>query len=261
MPLAVREADDTLTQTENLNRSKTTLKLSFTLTFLIALFLGLVSVFLIDPLDRTTVSTPLCLGIVLMGLSLRQRPTLVAAVSAVYFLLTIYALIQFHRYYVVNIHASEHPYFWLFQRSALFVVICGMSIYLSYYRTDTERNLSRFRSLLRNLPAPVMLSDAAGNIVYANEALAPFLRQSSSEIMGKSFFNFFTRSKMKGEFIRFYFDLFDGETNGTYELEIQPFGENHKINAQMTCIGSGPNRVLITVLENSDKLSAQPSLA
>jgi PAS domain-containing protein len=236
------------------------LRLSSFFKFLIAFLLGLISVFVIEPLDRSTVSTPLCLGIVLMALSLRQSTYLVAAVGLTYIALTIYALIQFQHYYSAHFQAPPHPYFWLFQRSALFVVLCGMSIYLAHYRTDTGQILSRFRAILGKLPVPVLLSDATGNIVYVNDALTSILHQSPSEITGKSFFNFFTRTKMKGEFIRFYFELFEAETNGTYELEVHPFGAANKINAQMTCLGSGPNRVLITVLENNEKMIVQPSL-
>ena len=111
--------------------------------------MGLVTVFIIDPLDPSTVSTPFLLGIILMGLSLRQGVGLVASVSVLYGVLTIYALIHFHHMHAVATGIrSPHPAFWLFQRMGLFVVLCGLAIYLAFYRTDMDRVLTRLRAIL-----------------------------------------------------------------------------------------------------------------
>jgi PAS domain-containing protein len=236
-------------------------KLSPVFIFFIALILGLVSVFVIDPLDPTTVSTPFLLGIILMGLSLRQSTSLVVAVSVVYSALTIYALINFHESRIAIGHISEHPYFWLFQRTGLFLVLCGMAIYLAHYRTDTERLLLRLRTILSKLPAPVILSDASGNIVYANDAVTPVVRQTPADLAGKSYFNFFLTEAMKGKSIHAYFDLFESDTNEVYELEVGPFGGKNKMTAQLICLGAGPSRIMITVLPAVEKKPGRPSLS
>jgi PAS domain-containing protein len=237
------------------------LKLSPVSKFFIALLLGLTVVFVIDPLDPSTVSTPFCLGIILMGLSLRQSTSLVVAVSLIYSILAVYALISFHQYYTVHIHASPHPYFWLFQRIGLFLVLCAMAIYMAYYRTDTERILARLRTILGKLPSPVILSEASGNIVYANDAVTPVLHQTPSAITGKSYFDFFLTERMKGKSIRAYFDLFEAETNGIYELEVGLVGNAKKMTAQLICLGTGRNRIMITVLQNVEKTLDQPRLS
>ncbi len=238
------------------------LKLSLPFKFLLALALGLVTVFIIDPLDPTTISTPFCLGIILMGLSLRQSTGLVAAVSSVYSILTIYALIHAHRYFSIHVHVTPHPYFWLFQRMGLFLVLCGMAIYLASYRTDTERILTRLRTILSKLPVPVILSDATGKIVYANDAMTSLLNQIPAQITGRSYFEFFMKDKMKGKSIRAYFGLFETDADGAYELEVGPFAAGAgKMNAQLTCLGTGKNRILITVLQNSEKPHDQPVAA
>jgi PAS domain-containing protein len=226
--------------------------------FLIALIAGLVTVFVIDPLDPSTISTPFCLGIILMGLSLRQSTSLVAAVSVLYSVLTVFALIQFHRYHEIHGHVGPHPYFWLFQRAGLFFVLCAMAIYMASYRTDTERILTRLRAILSKLPTPVILSDASGNIVYANDAVTPVLRQTPSQITGKSYFDFFHTKALKGKSIRSYFEMFEAKTNEICEIEIGPFGSANKMNAQIICLGTGRNRIMITVLQNSEKTLDQP---
>jgi PAS domain-containing protein len=234
------------------------LNFSPVLKFFGALIVGLLTVFVIDPLDPSTVSTPFCLGIILMALSLRQSTSLVVAVSLAYSVLAIFALIRFHQYYTVHIHASPHPYFWLFQRVGLFFVLCGLSIYLAHYRTDTERILTRLRTILGKLPAPVILSDASGNIIYANDAVTPVLHRAPSELIGKSYFNFFLSEAMKGKSIRAYFELFEADTNGVYEIEVGPPTSESKMNAQIICLGREQNRVMITVLQKIDKTADRP---
>ena len=223
--------------------------------------MGLITVFVIDPLDTSTVSTPFLLGIILMALSLRNGTGLVVAVSFLYTVLTVVALIRFQEYMMTHVHVPLHPLFWLFQRSGLFVVLCGLSIYLAYYRTDTERILNRLRTILGKLPAPVILSDASGNIVYANEAVKPLLRSTPAEIIGSSYFDFILTDSTKGKSIRSYFDLFEMDTNGIFDLEVCPFGQPNRATAQLICLGTGPNRVMITVLQSPDKIVEQPVLS
>ena len=229
------------------------MNLSAVSKFIVALILGLVTVFVIDPLDPSTISTPFCLGIILMGLSLRQGPSLVAAVSLFYSVLTIYALIQFHRYHDTHAYVSPHPYFWLFQRMGLFLVLCGLACYLAHYRTDTERILARLRTVLGKLPVPVILSDSAGNIVYANDAVPLVLHQTTAQITGKSYFNFFRTERMKGRSIRAYFETFEADMNGIYEIDVGPLEDAKKMTTQMICLGTGRNRVMITVLLDGEK--------
>jgi len=193
-----------------------------------------------------------------MGLSLRQSTALVASVSVIYSGLTLYALVHFHAYYEAHVHViSPHPYFWLFQRIGLFFVLCGLATYLAYYRTDTERILTRLRLILSKLPVPVILSDASGIIVYVNTAVVPALHRAPTEMVGRSYFEFLLTEKTKGTSIRSYFELFEADTNGVYDLEVSPFGEANKTTAQLICLGTGQNRVMITVLQGAEKWALQ----
>jgi PAS domain-containing protein len=226
--------------------------LTFLTKFFLLVVVGFVTVFLIDPLDKSTVSTPFLLGIILMALSLRQSLTLVISTSVAYTFLTLYALITFHEYIAAHVHVSPHPLFWLFQRIGLFLVLCVLSIYLTHYRTETERILNRFRGILAKLPLPVIISDVSGNIVFANESATSTFHQTADELMGKSYFDFVLTEAMKGHSIRSYFELFEADTNSVRELEITPFGQNNKRNAQIICLGTNPNRIMITLLQNDE---------
>jgi PAS domain-containing protein len=234
------------------------MKLSFVSKFCLALLLGLVTVFYIDPLDKSTVSTPFCLGVVLMAFSLRQSTALVVAVSLAYTALTAYSLVQFHQYYSTHIYANPHPYFWLFQRTGLFIVLCMTAIYLAHYRNATERILSRLRIVLGKLPSPVIISDVSGNIVYANEAVELLLQQPSFKMVGDSYFNWFFTEAEKGESIRAYFDLFESNTHQIRELEVRSAGASEKVHAQLSSLGTGSNRIMITVILPTEKLYDLP---
>ena len=222
------------------------MNLSFFSKILIALGIGLFTVFVIDPLDPSTVSTPFCLGIVLMGLSLRQSTELVVIVSLMYAILTIYALVSFHNYYAAHVHANPYPFFWLFQRVGLFLVLCMLAIYLSHYRTDTQRILTRFQTILSKLPAPVIISDVSGTITYANDTVTSVFHHPPSYLIGRSYFDFVLTESMKGKSIRSYFDLIESDTNGICDLETSPFGPENKRTAQIICLGTGQNRIMIT---------------
>jgi len=225
------------------------IKLSFFSKLFGLLFIGYVVVYFIDPLDPSTISTPFLLGIILMGLSLRQSTSLVAASSLIYSVLTVEALILFHNASVASGHTSPHPYFWLFQRTGLFLVVCSMAIYLAHYRTAAERTRNHLQDILSKLPAPVVISDATGSIVYANEALSTIFKQQAAKLTGKRYIDFFMTDIQEGKAMRYYIELFGDEANSVHELEIKPFDSENRIKTRLTCLGTGPNRVMITVFD------------
>jgi hypothetical protein len=139
------------------------MKLAFWVKVIAVVIVGFLVVFVVDPLDRSTVSTPFLLGIILMGLSLRQSTALVVIASLLYTALTIFALITFHQYIENTLHVSPHPGFWLFQRAGLFLVLCGLAIYLAHYRTDTQRVLSHLQGILSTKRLPNLVESVTWN--------------------------------------------------------------------------------------------------
>jgi PAS domain-containing protein len=212
------------------------------------ILLGLVVTFIIDPMDPSTISTPFMLGIVLMGLSLRQDAPLVAVASLVYSILTVYALITAQHYFHIHVQAQPHPYFWLFQRMGLFLVTCGLAIYLAHYRTISERNLAHIQNILGKLPVPVVISDAAGYIAFVNDALVAAFKDQAAGLVGKRYIDFFMPDIQEGKAVRYYIELFEGQENGIHEHEVRPFGGSSQMIARLTCLGVGTRRVMITAL-------------
>jgi PAS domain-containing protein len=129
----------------------------------------------------------------------------------------------------------------------LFLVMCGLAIYLAHYRTESQNILSHVQSILTKLPAPVVISDASGVIVYTNNAFGSTWIKNDSEMKGKRYIDCFMPDIQEGKAMRYYIELF-GETPETvHELEFSPSAEAPKQKARLTCLGSGPNRVMITV--------------
>jgi len=223
------------------------MKLSFFAKFIALLIIGLVVAFVIDPLDPSTVATPFCLGIIIMGLALRQDASLVVAVSLIYSVLTLIALIQFFHYHEIHGHVGPHPYFWLFQRAGLFFVVCSLAVYLAYYRTATERTRAHLQDILSKMPAPVVISDATGIIIYANDALCGAFKQPATEIIGKRYVDLFMTDIQEGKAMRYYIEIFSGQDQGIHEIEVQPFDDSILKTARFICVGTGPSRVMISL--------------
>jgi PAS domain S-box-containing protein len=222
------------------------MKLSPLVALGLALILALLVVFVIDPLDKTTFSTPFCLGMILMWLSLRQKAWVVLTVTVLYCGLDFYATDSFLGSFR---HPAEHPYFWFFQRFGLFLVVCVMSIYLSYHREESERNLKHIQGILSKLPAPVVISDAIGIITYANEALCSFFGKASGELVGKRYLELFMTNIDEGKAMRYYIELFGSHDQNAPEVVLLTSAGPTNIKASLTCLGTGTQRNMITVLQ------------
>ncbi len=224
------------------------------LPLLLLLILGLLVVFVVDPLEPTTLSTPFCLGLVLLLISLRLKISLVVTTSILYALLTSYALVQFLNYTDQHFHSVNRPYFWLFQRGGLFLVVCTMAIYLAYYRTAIERARNHLQDILSKLPAPMVISDASGIITYTNDALIDVFRPADPEIVGKRFIELFMSDIQEGKAMRYYIEVFSEHDPGVHEIGVRPFGGPIQMNARLICLGAGPSRVMITLLSKREEM-------
>jgi len=228
------------------------MKRSFFLKFLLALILGLVVTDVLDRLDVSALSVPLCLAIVLMGISLRQSPPLVVAISLVYVVLVTYS--AFYLLHHSNRPHLPFPYsaFGLIQRIGVFVVVCAMAIYMSFYRTASERLLADVRNTLSKLPVPVVISDARGFIVYTNESLNASLEYLPPDLPGKKYIDFFMPDVHGASAWRNYKTLFGDEGDNIHQIEITPLGGSAPMLARLTCHGVGARRTLVTVLQPPD---------
>ena len=214
--------------------------------FLLTLLGAAIVTFVVDPLDPTTLSTPFCLAMILMALSFRQKPWLVVSTTIFYNFLVLYAMFHFMAH---AIFPFPHPYFWFFQRYGMFLIVCCMGIYMTYYRDGMERNLIRIQALFSKLPAPVAVSDEAGYITYVNEPLCSFFQLAASSLMGKRYIDVFMATIQEGKAASYYNELFKMIANTSHDIELGTAGITGNTKGCLICLGEGKQRNLITVLQ------------
>ena len=219
------------------------------------LIVGFVVAFVIDPLDPSTASTPFCLGLIVMALSLRQSASLVLAASLIYCFLAAYGLIEVHRYYMAHGVSTPHPNFWFFQRMGLFLVLCALAVYLAYYRSASERNHAHLQNIISKLPAPVVISNAPGIITYANDTVSTIFNQPPTEIIGKRYVDLFMSDMAEEEAKYYYLEILGDQNNVFNEIGVRPFGGPTWMTARLVCTGTGRNREMVTLLSNSEEVS------
>lgn len=92
---------------------------------------------------------------------------------------------------------------------AVSVLLGGaLAAWIAFQREQGIRRSSEISIILQNLPVPWVLSDASGNICLASsEALTILCSSSLSDIIGSSYFSFFSPMDGKGVFIQRYLDV------------------------------------------------------
>jgi PAS domain-containing protein len=205
--------------------------------------------YVFDRLNVSALSYPVCLSIVIMGISLRQNPALVLVISLFYIVLVTCS--SFYFLYHSNPYHVPFPnrLFGLVQREGVFLVVCAMAVYMSLYRVASEQQLGDLEKTFRKIPVPVVISDGAGFITYANESLKASFKCLPQDLVGKSYPDIFMPSIAEGKAIRFYIELFGDDTDSVREMDITPLGESVPMLARIVCYGEGYKRSLITVLQ------------
>jgi len=221
------------------------MKLSPPIAFIGSIILGLLVIFVVDPLDPSTFSTPFMLGLILTYLSLRQEAWMVLIITVCYCFMDFYATDWFLGSFR---HPAEHPYFWFFQRFGLFFVVCVMAVYLSYHREQANKNLDHIQTVLGKLPAPVVISDATGYITYVNEALCTYFGQPNASLVGKRYLDLFMTNIEEGKAMRYYIELFGEQSPNAPEVDLVTSVSPGSVKAGLTCMGTGSHRSMITVL-------------
>jgi len=228
------------------------MKRSFGVKFTLALLLGLALLCLLDNLDVSALSYPVCLSIVIMGISLRQHPSLVIAVSIAYAILVTCSAFYF-LYHSNPFHVPfTYRLFGLVQREGVFIVVCAMAINMSIYRLASEQSLAELEKTLDKLPIPVVISNEADVIIYSNECLQASFKHLPANLVGKKYTDFFLPGMEEGRKMLFYIQLFGDDLSRSTEIDIVPFGETTPMLARVICHTNGVNRNLITVLQPAD---------
>ena len=110
--------------------------------------------------------------------------------------------------FVPNNGVYETPYF-VVLRSAAYLMVAWIAVVLSRSRSDAEQRLQGLLSLFDSLKTPILVSDADGNMTFANRACCDLLGRSATEIKDTNFFSVLTQPGQRGRGIENYLKLFD----------------------------------------------------
>jgi len=110
---------------------------------------------------------------------------------------------------------------------------------------DLEKTFSK-------IPVPVIMSDGAGFITYANDSLRTSFKYMPQDLIGKRYTDFLMPGIAEGKAMRYYIEIFGDDTNQPKEIDLVPFGETVPNSARIICHGDGYKRSLITVLQPQD---------
>lgn len=151
--------------------------------------------------------------------------------------------------FVPNNGVYETPLF-VVLRSAAYLMVAWIAVVLSRYRSDAEQRLHGLLSLFDSLKTPIVVSDADGNMTFANRACCDLLGLSATEIKDTNFCSVFTQPGQRGRGIENYLKLFDRPVDEpfvtTFCALVRPSGEECK--ATCSILRWDHRRLLVTQL-------------
>ena len=152
--------------------------------------------------------------------------------------------------FVPNNGVYETPAF-VVLRSAAYLMVAWIAVVLSRYRSDAEQRLQGLLSLFDSLKTPIVVSDAHGNMTFANRAWCDLLGRSATEIKDTNFFSVFTQPGQRGRGIEKYLKLFDRPVDKPFVMTFRLPGGPPDEERKATCsiLRWDHRRFLVTQLD------------
>jgi len=152
--------------------------------------------------------------------------------------------------FVPNNGVYETPGF-VVLRSVAYLTVAWIAVALSRYRSDAEQRLQGLLSLFDSLNTPIVVSDADGNMTFANRAYGDLLGRSPTEIKDTNFCSVFTQPGQRGRAIENYLKLFDRPVDEPLVMTFRIPGESQGDERKATCsiLRWDHRRLLVTQLD------------
>ena len=179
-----------------------------------ALALGLFGFMIVFEMATEATVSPLvsmiCFGI----FAHRMRPVTVACWVLVFSLTTLLFLTQPWDASMPGQHSTGFIRFWT-------VMVGGVgAVILSCDRNRLAEGFLHTIRILEKLPAPVIVSDAEGSVVFMNDDALKLLDTTADAVRGASYFSF-VASEEKGRTIQKYFELVDSPQSALFDVVLQ----------------------------------------
>jgi PAS domain S-box-containing protein len=152
--------------------------------------------------------------------------------------------------FVPNNGVYETPAF-VALRSAAYLTVAWIAVVLSRYRSDAEQRLHGLLCLFDSLKSPIVVSDADGNLTFANRACCDLIGRSAAEIKDTNFYSAFMQSEQRGRAIENYLQLFHRPVDESFVMTIRMPGETPSEERKATCsiLRWDHRRLLVTQLD------------
>lgn len=138
-------------------------------------------------------------------------------------------------------------------RSLGFAVSGMIAVAMNKGRANLGRNHRYLLDMLERLPCAVAVSDSSGTLLFANKRALVMLKKTSTEVVGLSFFSFFTSPEHRGHDIQSYLRLADGdvslETNLTLMKDSEERQEVTATQIPMSLVGQ---KCVVTVIDTNE---------
>jgi PAS domain-containing protein len=219
------------------------------------LYIGIVLI--IDYFEPMGTITPFFAVIGMLFMALNFRPAVMIPWGIIYSAI-ICSIFLVPRLYVIF---SSHPYYDQYTipiiRAATYVIVGGISCYVSILLDRMKKTEKELNSILRGLPSPILTSDHNGKILYCNQAaetLMPILREKKKLL---SYFDLLAETEFYGRTIATYIYRMEHDKH-TKPLELNVNGR--PFNGHTQLIYWGHQKVMLTVLAEAGEGKAIPHL-
>jgi PAS domain-containing protein len=207
----------------------------------------LAAILTLDRLTDLGTITPFCVVIALLVMAVSYPPKLMifwcviltAAVCALFLIPTWY------------IYFSHRPYFdqyvYPLIRAATYVAVGTLASYLCITLDRFWKSESELKSILKNLPWPIMISDHNGKIIYFNALMEQLIPELSQRQMVATFFYLMAEPDFQGRTIADYMKRFEHPKLDLPPMELSIHGIPRRGRTQLMKLSG--KQVMLTVLE------------
>lgn len=210
--------------------------------------LPLVAVLTVALTEKLTTSmrvTPSLLTIALAVFGVFLPPRAVLAWGIFLFIPVLLALI-----YIPNDGVYEQPGL-VVLRSAAYFAVALLAVLISRQRASAERQSASLLAVFEALKTPIVVSDADGDIAFANRACCELLGRSEGELKDVPFFSVFTHPAVRGKAIESYLKMFElpqGQRAAT-TVSVREKESEKTYNATCSVLEMEKRKMLLTQLD------------
>ena len=134
-------------------------------------------------------------------------------------------------------------------RSFSFIASGALAVAMNRYLFKINQHNRHLVEMLHELPCPVVVSDAAGALLFSNRKASEMLQKDEQDLLGQSFFAFFVSSEQRGNAIQSYMRLTDEDQPREVELTLTADQERRPIHATQIPMDLTSAKCVVTAME------------